>query len=573
MDNNILFHGYNPIDSFFELSDKELMEKIEKTAPLLNYSNIKLIREQYMAIGIAPSLEELHICEAILGERRRYTEGLVFSEIDSDCIAIKETFDDLLKKHSTLKAAKGSIPLSMENAAHVLGEYLRMIGRQDSLTPMSSAPLYGDSEPSLRIMDNEGTPCFVFENSKAKETKKTKSNTQTAVIYLAPSDDRPDCEGSVQKLFEDEIFKRSINDKVKIGKYGIIGALSDLTRGVRLDISKLPYGDTSYSKAIVTSGNYLIFAPKTNVSELRALAQTHGLTFVYFANTTDTGKFEGVSSTPFNMPISLVKLLKNSQRCVIPKMNGAKLGVSSEAACAFAAAGVEKEELSVGLTIENNGRSISAATLYPSENAFGESVNMLTELILTLVARGINRRAICSVLDHKIPKINNAAESSKALGMILGVYRVGVEMALPVRLTNVEFKNDENRLLTAMYAPTPRKSVSPNFTTEGANVGFIPLATLSDGLVDFTDLRRICDSFTELCRNGTVLSARAVTGNFAKCVDGMENDLLAELNESGKQLAGAEHRICGILFETQKSNRINIVGKVYKASSANMIEN
>ena len=221
-------------------------------------------------------------------------------------------------------------------------------------------------------------------------------------------------------------------------------------------------------------------------------------------------------------------------------------------------------KLGLCIVILTGGISESVRIRYerlgPRENAFAEAVNGLTDALLTLVSHGIDRRTVCSAVAYEFPRHGvSEKELGENLALILGVYRVGVELVLREGMTDVNY-TDRRCLLATLYAEEPRRLIENKFTKEGSHITLLSLGSGSDGLVNFSDVRSLCDRFIELCKEGKVYSARAVTGDLSAALRDMSNELTAELADGGKPLIRVNCR--GILFETDADTDLNLIGKV-----------
>lgn len=547
MDN--IISDTNGIENPFGLTENEL----EEISAVLTPKNTEFIEAEYKGLGKTPSYAELKIFGAILETRRRYADSYLISEIESDSIALRETYADLLQKARAVFEKKTE-RLSLDEAAYVCGEYMRYIGRRDRLTSLC-ADTDSISENSLSIYEENGKSTVVFEGKakKRKSEKVRKIGKGYAVLLL----DGENYDESAALFFADSKIDVSYNCRIKIGAYGIVGALCSLTDGVRVDTARL-CSDIPAERLLTKEffGKYLILCHRDNLKIITDKAIEMGLTATYFANTERDGLF---TTRDMKMPIRLLRALLHSARetAVCPDepnfSSVHKLRVTAKAK--DGACRISENEI-----LRHSGRVISPLCICPESNSFAEAVNGLTDALLNLVARGIDRRAVCSAVAYEFPRHGvSEKELGENLALILGVYRVGVELVLREGMTDVNY-TDRRCLLATLYAEEPRRLIENKFTKEGSHITLLSLGSGSDGLVNFSDVRSLCDRFIELCKEGKVYSARAVTGDLSAALRDMSNELTAELADGGKPLIRVNCR--GILFETDADTDLNLIGKV-----------
>jgi hypothetical protein len=134
-----------------------------------------------------------------------------------------------------------------------------------------------------------------------------------------------------------------------------------------------------------------------------------------------------------------------------------------------------------------------------------------------------------------------------ALALLLGAYRVGIELATPVGVTSVEYGDGGNSLFCGAYAVKPVFAVDNSLELDGGDVYFMPVARRSDGLVDFSDLRRVCDEFSALVTKGAVLRSAAVTvDGLGRAIEEISSDCNIYTDGKAEALTGA--KTLGILF-------------------------
>ena len=554
---NTLFSGTNELKAPFGLSESQFQE----IGPRLTPNNIECIKKEYKRIDRTPSYDELKIYAAILEARRRSATGYLISGLKSDSIALRETYSDLMQKANAVFEKK-TAGLSLDEAAYICGEYMRYIGRRDRLTPICS-DTDGVGDNALSLFGDDGGAALVFgkKTKKNKPPRVGKIGNGYAVLLL----DGEEYDLSSASFFSDREVDLSYNFKVKIGAYGLVGALCALTRGARVDTARLS-SDIPRDKLLTGAfwGKHLVFCPKNNIKPISDKAVEYGLNAIYFAN---TKKDEMLTTRDMAMPMRLLRALSDSTTEVTVSPVEPNLSTSHKRPVTAQTKDGSSQIADDGLTA-HGGRIISPIHVCPDENSFGEAVNSLTDALLSLVARGVDRRAVCSAVSYELLRRGiSEKELGESLALILGVYRVGVELALSEGITDVKY-TDRRSLLAALYAEKPRHIIENKFVKNGSRLALLSLGTGSDGLVDFSDIRSVCDRFTELCKEGKVYSARAVSGDLSAVIDAMSGVLTAELSNEGKALTGIGYR--GILFETDGDSELNMIGKVINTPHADV---
>ncbi len=554
---NTLFSDTNEINNLFGLSEDEF----NAVARLLTNNNIEFIEAEYKTLDRMPTYSELKIYGSILETRRGCADSYLISGIESDSIALRETYADLLQKADAVFEKK-TTRLSLDDAAFVCGEYMRYIGRRDRLTPLCSNA-DNTSDDALCLFESNGKAAVVFDQ-KAKKKKTAKTNKigkGYAVLLL----DGEDYDARSASFFADGKVDVSYNCKIKIGAYGIVGALSTLTDGVRVDTPRLS-SDIPQDRLLTREffGKYLIFCPKDNLKLITDKAAEKDLSAIYFANTEKDGLF---TTRDMAMPMRLLRALSGSVREVAVCPAEPDFSSASKL-CVTAKTKDGSYVIAENGLVKHSERLIAPLCVCPKKNAFGEAVNGLTDALLTLVAGGVDRRAVCSAVSYEIPRLGvSEKELGEDIALILGVYRIGVELVLSEGITDVKY-TDRRCLLAALYAESPRKAIGNKFKKNGSHLALLSLGAGSDGLVDFSNIRHLCDRFSELCREGRVYSARAVSGDLSSALRDMSGSLTAELAAGGEPLTHVGCR--GIIFETDTNTDLNIIGKVVNAPHADV---
>ena len=540
MENNV---NYNDGRLALGIEDGSAFEDIKAAVPTLNSNNLRHIAKIYSRYRRLPTFEELRLYGAILERRRTCAEGILVSSPDTDSIAVGETYKDMMEKARTLVGRKVD-SLTLEESAAVLGEYMRMIGRYDCRSFVTGIEREGLS------IDCEGESLMVLGGKKRKKRRPSsplnKEGYALMLVNNVPAARSFLSEKSVRAMYE---------RLVRVGDMGLIGLLSRECRGCVVDnyalSEELPLHTLMTDSFI---GDYVVIVEHTNAKKLLALAKDRGIDVRHFANTEKKPFIRGRHP---RVPVGLVRELMESRRAVRPTVSDTLAPYES---LPVSAVDGERARDITDTLLMSRGRLVSAICIVPEDNAFTGTVNALVDGILRLTAAGVDRCAISISSVYEFPKNDTSAEAlGRNIGAILGVYRVGVELALMDGHTEVRY-TDRRRLGCALYASASRTDMRSRFVSEDSYVGFLPLESRGDGLVDMASLRRVCDEFIKLVRRGAVLSARAVTKAPIETIGDMEGDMVAELSENGRIIAKTPCK--GILFESSINLKNNAIGRL-----------
>lgn len=542
MENNV---NYNDGRLALGIEDGSSFDDIKAAVPALNSSNLRLIAKKYSRLRRLPTFGELRLYGAILERRRACAEGILLSSPDTDSIAIGETYRDMMEKSRAIGRRVDS--LTLEESAAVLGEYMRMIGRYDCTSFVTGAEGEGLS------IDCDGEALMTLGGKKRKK-RPTSSPLNKEGYALMLVNNVP----AARSFLSDKRVSAMYERLVKVGNMGLIELLSRECRGCVVDdlvlSEELPLHTLMTDSFI---GDYVVIVEHTNAKRLLSLAKAREIDIRHFANTEKKPFIRGHHP---HIPVGLVRELIESRRVIRPTVSDTC--APYEALPVSAGAGDARRNITDNLLM-SHGRLVAPLCIATEGNAFTGTVNALVDGVLRLTAAGVDRRAICLSSVYEFPKNDTSAEAlGQNLGAILGVYRVGVELALMDGRTDVRY-TDRRRLGCALYATAPRTDMRSRFVSEDSYIGFLPIESRGDGLVDFGSLRRVCDEFIRLVRRGAVLSARAVTKSPIEAIGTMEGDMVAELSENGEIIARTPCK--GILVESSVSLKNNAIGRLKRA--------
>lgn len=547
MDNNEI---YNDGRLAVELGNDELIDVIGAAVPSLNKSNIRYIARKYSRLKKCPNYGELRLYGAILDRSRALAGGRLISSIYTDSLSLLETHKDMLEK-ATVLVGKEVDSLTLDESAAVLGEYMQSIGRYDSSSFVKGAQTYVSGGGFSVICG--GTPLMTLGEKKKRSVSSMGKDKDGCALILVNND------APSRRFLTDKQIKKLCRSIVRIGAFGLIGTVSKECRGAHIDTRALS-DELPFYRLLTESytGNYVVFVELGKARDFLAMAERNGISAAHFAN---SDKSRYIRGRYMDVPMELVKDLIESRRETEVSVSECDLLTATDSLPVSVGNRQNATDITDKIFMHRQ-RLALAFSINTDKNAFGLSVNSLVDGILRLAAAGVDRRAICLSTVYEFPKKGTDAETlGEDLAMILGVYRVGIELAFSQGYTETRYA-DKRRLSCALYATAPRTSVNAEFSGEGSYIGFLPIEARGDGLVDFDSLRRACDSLMKMMRRGVVLSARAVTTEPSVTVKEMENELVAELSDNGRVIANTPCK--GILFESKVSPDGAILGMTRK---------
>ena len=544
MENIEIYGDSQVVSDFF---DETCAERLKEAVPTLNTSNIRYIARYYRRLKKCPTYGELRLFGELLSDARHRASGILISGLGTDSIALIETYRDMLDKAEAILGKRPS-SLTLGESAEVLGEYMRMIGRYDCRS-FAAAPLSASGEGECCLIC-DGSAVMTLGEGARSVRKRRRIKEQKYLLFLVKNDEKG------RDFLSTKSTRRCCKSIVRVGEGGLVGLIAKHCEGLCIDTKRLSEDTPVHSLLTVAyRGDYVAFVEYARAKSFKILAGERETAVCHFADTNKSGIIKGRS---INIPIELVRRLSTSRRespSYVPEVDASATGHSMPVAIRRA----DKEEIELsGRLALRRGRLVSAFSLSPEKNAFALTLNAYVEAVLRLVASGVDRRAICSAAVYETEEKNTDPEAlGESLAMILGAYRVGVELAVSEGYTEVRY-GDRRRLSCALYASEPRQPVSAK-AVGGNSLCFLALDVGEDGLVDFASLRRICDRFIALGKAGRIVSARAVLNEPSAVIAEMAGSVGVELTDNGQIIANTPSR--GILFETTALDIDEIIGR------------
>ncbi len=534
----------------FHTSDETKMKEFAaEYTPALNRSEFLFCQAAYRKDHRAPSFEELALINEVVRERRSSADHRLISHVRIASAAVAETYRDLIDKLAVLEP-KRKLPPSLADLLSVSGRYMRRIGID------------------ARAFTNEKIP-FTWESADISvEWSFPREDTVpslplqagTALILLRPIEDGIDEYERNAERFLSELRSRSPRTHaMTVSHFGLLGLFMAHCKGIIMNPLALPMGDEKdFSFSTLTRayrGFVVLAAPKEQAMNIKDYASAFGLVGSYFAKATATGRIRGPKEhcPIFDLSLPLLRALaKENDFAKISVEETVPLTVcphSPVVAKTAARAPIFTDEAGI---LSKDGYLFAPVWSNAESDCFGVALGTAIDALLRLVARGADRRQLGLSLRYSFPRLQIDEESlGKDAALILGAYRLTMELSLPEEGSSVVFSDGDRALLCRAYAPIPNEEIPSRFVRIGSAVRYLPFRCAENSMPDFDDLRRICDDFHRLCEQGLVRSARAVSGDPLAVMEQMAEG--GSVRPSARVLDGGAFPPQGILCEVLPS--------------------
>ena len=551
------------VEDFFTSEEAPLMEKLATLTPELNLSNIRFIRATLKKTKRSITEAELKVCEDILAKRRRQAGEALIASVDTDCLAVKKTFDDLKKKASALYG-KHKQSFSFEEAAAVSYDYMKAVGITDETAVVSTTS--ATSQSALTVFGSASALSILDEDVPKVGDIKTPINTYVAL--LRPKKGTAEAYNENIKKFFVECLRYSLHrGRVKVNEFGLLGTLSKITTGAKIDLSKLTRDKELQVKAMTSGfiGKSLVTFDQKKLDKINYLADKLDLHVTIFAKCEDSGVISAISgnNTVLQLPVSFILSLTQTHKQMSARIEGVDLSEFADHASPVVKKNGKAIRLTDGDIILDNNKAVSVKYFQGNKNCFVNANNAFIDAALELMAYGINRRAIRSAIEYELPAEQiSDTEIGEDTALILGTYRAAMELAIPTSYSNVRYTDNKRGILCTAYAMPSKYTVGRCFKEEDHKVCFLGVTNDYDGFIDYKDLRRVCDYFFDLCKRGIVVSARPVTGKATDALDKMCGTLGYKLYPDNDYFYKLNYH--GFVFEVIDSYKLHDIGDIVK---------
>ncbi len=534
--------------AFHTSSEEEMKAFSADYTPSMNLSDFRFCQTQYRKDRRAPSFAELALLNGIVKERKSLADHRVISQVRIAVPAVADTYRDLSKKMVLLQPKRKHSP-TLSELSLISGSYMRRIGRDEQT--------FEENELPFQWLCADGGTIFPNESQTEEPFVLTAG---VALVLLTPAEDAEGSyEENISRFLAAPQIRPLYSRSLSVAQFGLLGSFVRHCQGILMDPEFLPLAEeepfTIPHLISAYRGRTLLATTRENTAWLKEYAPQFGLSCTYFAKSTQTGRIRGPKELRplLDFSIPFLKGLIDGQESATAFVGEENLRI----ACEHTSLSLKADDgssicLGEGEVTARKGLLFAPVLSPAGENCFSAALNTVTDSILRLVCRGIDRRSLGLSLTYSIPRLGMTEEEhGKNLGLILGAYRVAMELALPEEGTRVIYTDGERRVLCTAYAPTPQKKIPTRFVREGSPICYLSFQRTEDGLPRFESLRQMCDCFSELCAKGAILSARAVSGNPIATMRNMAKNGTFAVTEKAEEFSA--YFCQGILFELDPS--------------------
>lgn len=510
----------SPIFGFLTMNREELLGLSAEEAPDLCEADLFYLQSYARSEHRPVTYGQLRLTNALVAVRRSSAENYTLGDVYAKDGALLETYADLTEKASVLGAG-GIHPQTLEEYASVSPQYMRRIGRGD------------DGAPLDRITGEAPLP------------------VGSAFVLISPlcEEDEPFYGQRLRAMLEDGEIRALFRRSFQVGKYGLLGTLCNLCGGVFADLRLLPMGETAPLTTLVSGyrGRGILCGTREAALWICRLAERFSLRADYFAKATDTGRWRTSRDLELSVDWSYTFLMglmgaRERRSVTLP-------ATDLKTFCA-------NRSVPMPLSIPHATVALSLETC-PESNSFAHAMNTAIDAVIGIVSRGVDRRGIGLSVSYRFGELEGAEMLEEGLSAILGIYRVTAELALPQYPPRFSYSG-AGRSVTCTAYSTARQLLPLSATGKGDTVCLLTFGRRGGGLPDFDSLRKVCDRFTELCREGKVYAAKAVRG--------LPEIALREMTEAFETVIEADFSdgaSCqGILLEMKAPTELPVVARL-----------
>jgi len=555
---------------FSALSHAELCALIESGRPAMNRDDLRFCQTYYQSEKRFPSLGELRFLDRWIALRSASAQSAVLGTVTAEDTALAQTYEDLCAKIKALLPDR-RLPFGLSELAKIGGSYLRMIGREADAQELS-APTCDMPRAEQVLRSASGVPLLCINADEPTRTCGGERSETAFLLLTLGEDAEVDYEEAISAFCADPELTPLYSNTLRVGRYGLIGTLTWQCGGVLADLSRLP--DTAEEPMPLSrladgyEGCLLLSAPRANTPFLSELAPRHGLRATYFAKATDSGRFCTLSETrpSVNWRLSFLRTLlegKTRRDCLLPKEE--LRSVCRHRPLLLQDRTGECRPLMAATAWQAGRLTLSCAYGEVEQNGFSVGINTALDALLGVIASGADRRCVGLSFSYSFPAEQAGDDSlANSLALLLGAYRVMIELACPEEASQVRFAAGVPSLACTAFSPLNHPPISSLASARESRLVFLSVIRTADGLPDFEQFRRLCDRFYTLCREGKVLAARAVLGDLSDAVGTMTKDCGMRCLSRTEAYDGA---FCqGILCQVAGAVDLPVVGELLPLS-------
>ncbi len=450
------------------------------------------------------TLSELYFLDTLLKNTRSLPLSKALINLWAENAEVISTYNDLISKRHYVKGEINQ-PLSFSDMAEVSSEYMKkigIIGKKNNLDAFRVFRLSDGSKPLSRLY----SPAV------------RKLTDDNAFLIVSPKDGISDYTERFERFSESDAFGKYVVDTVRTDQRGIAFALSCLADGVFGDLYSVPnisYPAEISALASDNIGSFIIALDKLFIPEITEAAGEFGLDLTYFAKSVPNQKFTLLNNQNSSMCIDteLIRILGSSLSAADFKITKPISSEDSAYAdiCLASSEGLKRLEYGDIVSMSGNLLSLSRANIH--EPHFLAGISTALNAILPLLACGVRTENISMTVRYALSDLSSAESCGDALALILGVYRVMVELCIPDS-SEIEYAEGKNAsLCCAARADIPQEIAPSHFKQVGDAVYLLSFDKGEDGMPDFSSFRKMSEFLNTLIATEQVVSVRAVSGS------------------------------------------------------------
>lgn len=459
-----------------------------------------------------PYVEELRMLDLFSAEASCAPSASFLTQFSSEDRMVAETYADFLQKKKEL-APNNSTPPTLYEIAKTATSYLNRIGRR----PSADAPLLIQENPAVCASLTDEAPLLSIGEGdlylRAEKQKKRAPAGNDCFLLLSARSPEINLQTALGKLLSDPCVTEHILASATVGKRGLLYEILCLTDGAWIDLSRLSRVDEPVPFSLAVSGyegTRILRVPSEKTKEITAAANALSLSSCVFAVVTGDRKIRlsnRVSRDIFLDTAFLVSLRgRMPTSASLPHENPTAPRRITHALragkyCPYLHSTAQSFD-----AVTLNGSVLAAAHTVPDASPFLQGIYTALAPICTLAACGCAPAEQSLSITLSLPKTPaESATYASATAMLLGLYRVMAETAIPARrLTSAE----EGTPMLSIVADAAGEACPNQFTAEGNRVYLWNFQIAKNGLPDFEALRKDLAMIADLRRKGHLLSAR-----------------------------------------------------------------
>lgn len=502
--------------SGFPAYTAQMLEYMKQDLGLyMNVSDLTLLKNYYAASKQQNiTLSELYFLDTLLKNTHALPSSKAIVNLFTENDKIISTYNDLIAKYHYVNGNMKK-PLSLGDIAKVGGEYMKKIG----VTKKAS-----NSEELKCFRTLEGDRMISSQRAECKPLP-----PETAFLMVTPTNEEESEEyiSQFKRFSESEIFKSYVIDAVRVDERGIAFALSRMADGILGDLYSIP--DVSYPAEIsdlacAKSRSFIIALEKNNIPTVANTAGKFRLSLTYFAKSVHGSKFTLLNNRNASMCVDteLIRLFGTSVVAADFKLTGKKAIEREERYDeVLLNSGSVNRRLKYGDIVSLSGALVSVSRASFDVPDFTTGINTAISSILPLIACGCKLSEISLNNRYIFSGINSEEKSGDALALLLGVYRVMIELCL-FDSAYIEFiEGSLSSLTCAAYSDIPAEPIPSHFRQTGNAVYLLSFERDGDGMPDFNSFRGMCTFLRELISGKKAVSVRALRGTPEEALENM----------------------------------------------------